>query len=74
MEAKLKWVDDRIGDVKKDDSSEAKARIDTALRDYTSAAGSLCREVLPRVIAPSGTFTGSTVACRRVDGRWYVLE
>jgi surface antigen len=46
----------------------------TALRDYTSAAGSLCREVLPRVIAPSGTFTGSTVACRRVDGRWYVLE
>ena len=46
----------------------------TALRDYRSAAGSLCREVLPRVIAPSGTFTGSTVACRRIDGRWYVLE
>ncbi|HET6521773.1 MAG TPA: hypothetical protein VFG47_18420 [Geminicoccaceae bacterium] len=45
-----------------------------ALRDYTSAAGSHCREILPRVIAPSGTFTGSTVACRRIDGRWYVLD
>ncbi|HET6522638.1 MAG TPA: hypothetical protein VFG47_22865, partial [Geminicoccaceae bacterium] len=45
-----------------------------ALRDYTSAAGSHCREVLPRVIAPSGTFTGSTVARRRIDGRWYVLD
>ncbi len=45
------------------------------LRDYTSAAGSYCREILAGVVAPSGTtYTSPILACRRADGRWYILD